>query len=171
MSKRRFVREIKTKEVKNINPSDIIYLAMKDGSIILIADDDEETINYDNILEEKKKIAKERINDNFFNHLIQKDGLTELPKDFFKFDADSSKFRFAITLGASPTSNPDIVKEYWKNKTGEDIKIEFHNPILFWYLDKGYTDEDLEEEFGPNWKEEVERLYKESLKENGKKTN
>jgi len=92
-------------------------------------------------------------------------------KDFFKFDVDSSKFRFAITLGASPTSNPEIVKEYWKNKTGEDIKIEFHNPILFWYLDKGYTDDDLEEEFGPNWKEEVERLYKESLKENGKKTN
>ena len=49
MSKRRFVREIKAKEVKNINPSDIIYLAMKDGSIILIADDDEETINYDEL--------------------------------------------------------------------------------------------------------------------------
>ena len=49
MSRRKFVREIKAKEVKNINPSDIIYLAMKDGSIILIADDDEETINYDEL--------------------------------------------------------------------------------------------------------------------------
>ena len=49
MSRRRFVREIKAKEVKNLNPSDIIYLAMKDGSIILIADDDEETINYDEL--------------------------------------------------------------------------------------------------------------------------
>ena len=49
MSRRRFVREIKAKEVKNINPSDIIYLAMKDGSIILIADDDEDLIEYDDL--------------------------------------------------------------------------------------------------------------------------
>ena len=49
MSKRKFVREIKAKEIKNINPSDIIYLAMKDGSIILIADDDEETIEYNDL--------------------------------------------------------------------------------------------------------------------------
>ena len=49
MSKRKFVREIKAKEVKNLNPSDIIYLAMKDGSIILIVDDDENTIEYDDI--------------------------------------------------------------------------------------------------------------------------
>ena len=47
MSRRKFVREIKAKEVKNINPSDIIYLAMKDGSLILIADDDEEEIEYE----------------------------------------------------------------------------------------------------------------------------
>ena len=49
MSRRKFVREIKAKEVKNINPSDIIYLAMKDGSLILIADDDEEEINYEDL--------------------------------------------------------------------------------------------------------------------------
>ena len=47
MSRRKFVREIKAKEIKNINPSDIIYLAMKDGSLILIADDDEEEIEYE----------------------------------------------------------------------------------------------------------------------------
>ena len=49
MSKRKFVREIKAKEVKNINPSDIVYLSMKDGSIILITDDDEEKIEYDEL--------------------------------------------------------------------------------------------------------------------------
>ena len=49
MSKRKFVREIKAKELKDINPSDVIYLAMKDGSIVLITDDDEETIEYDDI--------------------------------------------------------------------------------------------------------------------------
>ena len=49
MPRQKFVREIKAQEVKNINPSDIIYLAMKDGSIILIADDDEDLIEYDDI--------------------------------------------------------------------------------------------------------------------------
>jgi len=49
MSRRKFVREIKAKEVKNINPSDIIHLAMKDGSLILIADDDEEEIEYEDL--------------------------------------------------------------------------------------------------------------------------
>ena len=48
MSRRKFVREIKAKEVKNINPSDIIYLAMKDGSLILITDDEEE-IEYEEL--------------------------------------------------------------------------------------------------------------------------
>ena len=49
MPRKKFVREIKAKEVKNINPNDIIYLAMKDGSIILIADDDEDIMEYDDI--------------------------------------------------------------------------------------------------------------------------
>ena len=49
MPRQKFVREIKAQEVKNINPSDIIYLAMKDGSIILIADDDEDLIEYDGV--------------------------------------------------------------------------------------------------------------------------
>ena len=84
----------------------------KDWNIIYEA---EETINYDNILEEKKKIAKERINDNFFNHLIQKDGLTELPKDFFKFEGYCSSLNDILPLG-----NPDNIKY-----------IIFHNEDIY----------------------------------------
>ena len=69
MSRRRFVREIKSKEVKNINPSDIIYLAMKDGSIILITDDDEDLIEYDDIklynsFKRKRKYYNKKLNTN-----------------------------------------------------------------------------------------------------------
>ena len=49
MSRRKFVREIKAKDVKNLNPSDIIYLAMKDGSIILVSDDNDALIDYDDL--------------------------------------------------------------------------------------------------------------------------
>ena len=49
MSRRKFVREIKAKEVKNLNPSDIIYIAMKDGSIILVSDDNDDLIEYDDL--------------------------------------------------------------------------------------------------------------------------
>ena len=49
MSRRKFVREIKAKDVKNLNPSDIIYLAMKDGSIILVSDDNDVLIDYDDL--------------------------------------------------------------------------------------------------------------------------
>ena len=80
-------------------------------------------------------------------------------KNFYKFDHEEASFRISVALGASPTSNPEIVKKYWKEKTGEDIQIEERNPKLFWYQDMGYDDEDMENEFDdPNWKE---TLYKE----------
>lgn len=49
MSRRKFVREIKAKDIKNLNPSDIIYLAMKDGSIILVSDDNDDLIDYNDL--------------------------------------------------------------------------------------------------------------------------
>ena len=85
-------------------------------------------------------------------------------KDFYHFDREESSFRITAALGASPTSNPETVKEYWKEKTGEDIQIEERNPKLFWYRDMEYTDEDLEEEFDdPNWKENLDKEWKEEI--------
>lgn len=85
-------------------------------------------------------------------------------KDYYRFDREASDWGISCALGASPTSNPETVKKYWKEKTGEDINIELHLPELFWYYDNGYTDEDLAYEFedlGENWKEVLTQKYME----------
>ena len=87
-------------------------------------------------------------------------------KDFYRFDNEDSSFRITCALGASPTPNPETVKRYWKEKTGEDIEIEERNPKLFWYRDEGYTDEDLAYEFedlGENWKEALDKEWKDEI--------
>ena len=66
MPKRNFVREIKPENIKDINPYDIIYLALKDSSIVLIADNDEETLDYDDIKSETLNSSQKRANANFF---------------------------------------------------------------------------------------------------------
>ena len=86
-------------------------------------------------------------------------------KDYYRFDSEEASFRYTTALGASPTSNPETVKKFWKEKTGEDIKIEERNPKLFWYRDMEYTDEDMEYEFDdPNWKETLDKEWKDELK-------
>ena len=85
-------------------------------------------------------------------------------KNFYKFDKEESSFRITIALGASPCCNPETVKRYWKEKTGEDIVIEERNPKLFWYRDMGYNDEDMANEFDdPNWKETLDKEWKDEL--------
>lgn len=83
-------------------------------------------------------------------------------KDFYRFDREEEWFDCNIALGASPTSNPETVKKWWKENHNKDIEIEERNPKLFWYRDMGYTDEDLEEEFGSkNWKEDLDKEWRE----------
>lgn len=84
-------------------------------------------------------------------------------RDYYRFDREESSFSASIALGASPTSNKDTVVSWWKENKGIDIEIEDRNPKLFWYLDNGYTDEDLEYEFGENWKERLEKEWKEEV--------
>ena len=77
-----------------------------------------------------------------------------------------------IALGASPCSNAKTVKQYWKEKTGEDIVIEERNPKLFWYQDMGYDDEDIEYEFDdPNWKEILDKEWKDELEKRAQERN
>lgn len=75
-------------------------------------------------------------------------------KDFYKFDREQSSFSIAVALGASPTSNQETVKEYWKSQ-GVDIDIEIRNPLLFWEQD--YYGDDfesiMEDDYGENWRE------------------
>ena len=74
-------------------------------------------------------------------------------KDFYRFDRDGEKFNFSVCLGASPTSNPNIVKEYWKSQ-GVDIEIDTKDNLTeddYWEIDYyGHIleedDDDLETE-------------------------
>jgi len=77
-------------------------------------------------------------------------------KNFYRFDRTESDFRIAIFLGASPSSNKEAVKKWWKDNKGIDIEIEDRNPSLLW--DKDYYGDEFEEvmkeEYGENWREE-----------------
>lgn len=59
----------------------------------------------------------------------------ETCQNFYRFDREESGFDVSVTLGASPTSNKDTVKEYWKDQ-GVEIEIEDRNPDNFWEIDK-----------------------------------
>lgn len=89
-------------------------------------------------------------------------------KEFYRFDREESSFSCSLALGASPSSNPETVKEYWKTQ-GIDIDIEIRNPFLFWEQEY-YADEFEEvmiEEYGENWKEIKDNEWKEKInKEN-----
>ena len=88
MSRRNFVREIKAKEIKNLNPSDIIYMAMKDGSIILIVDDDEDTIEFDDL-----KMDNPYKKDQKFYKTITDTSLYSFEKEInYKTNASSNNF-------------------------------------------------------------------------------
>lgn len=85
-------------------------------------------------------------------------------KEFYKFDREESSFSCSLALGASPSSNPETVKKYWKTQ-GIDIDIEIRNPLLFW--DQEYYGDEFEdvmiEEYGENWKEIKDNEWKEKI--------
>lgn len=73
-------------------------------------------------------------------------------KYYYSFEREEGSFRGSIALGASPTSNAEKVKEYWKSQ-GIDIEIKKRNPMLLWDMDY-YGDnfeEAMIEEFGEDW--------------------
>jgi hypothetical protein len=68
MPSKNIVREIKAENIKDINPSDIIYLALKDGSILLVIDNDDDIIDYDDInINFKEKSTRKRTNLSYNN--------------------------------------------------------------------------------------------------------
>lgn len=88
-------------------------------------------------------------------------------QNFYNHDRERNNFTYTMYLGASPNSNLESVKEYWKSQ-GVDIEIEERNPLLF-YEEDYYGDEFEEvmiDEYGENWKE---LKYKEWQDEIGKK--
>ena len=113
MSRRKFVREIKAKEVKNINPSDIIYLAMKDGSLILIADDDDEKIQYEDL---KLNISNKRRH-RYYN----KNSSTNQDSSLYSFEKDDDLKVNTSTNNISENRNRNVIlSNYKKLQIGEN---------------------------------------------------
>ena len=81
-------------------------------------------------------------------------------QDFYRFDREESDFSWAVTLGASPTSNKEKVIEYWKSQ-GIEVKIEDRNPLLLWEMDEYGENfaEIMEDEYGKDWEEEWWERY------------
>ncbi len=83
-------------------------------------------------------------------------------QDFYRFNIDECKFRNTLALGATPTSNAETVKKWWKDHYNVDIEIEERNPLLFWEMDYYGDDfeEIMEDEYGPDWKEIWDKKWK-----------
>jgi len=90
-------------------------------------------------------------------------------KDFYRFDRERDDFDCNIALGASPTSNPKSVIEYWKSQ-GKNIVIEERNPLLFWEQDEygEEFEEIMKDEYGDNWKEYWDQRWKKEVEEKEK---
>lgn len=90
-------------------------------------------------------------------------------KNFYNFNADEMKFRNTLMMWATPTSNKETVKKWWKEHYDVDIEIEDRNPLLFWEYDYygDNIDEVMKEEYGDNWEEYWWNKYK--LQEEKKK--
>ena len=113
----------------------------------------------------KKETAKSNIDDKKLAEMINSMvmGYINDCQEFYRFDREDSDFSCAIALGASPTSNPKTVKEWWKKNKNIDIDIVERNPLLFWDEDF-YEPEELEEimteEYGKNWREFWDNKWK-----------
>ena len=95
-------------------------------------------------------------------------------RDFYQFDRDESTFSINVCLGASPTSNIETAKKYWREQAelgvegaAENLQaLESYkptNPLLYWEKDE-YGDEFEEimrEEEGDDWEEIWKARYEE----------
>ena len=76
-------------------------------------------------------------------------------QDFYRFNGDECKFRNTLAMGASPTSNAETVKKWWKDHYNVDIEIVERNPLLLWEYDNygDQMDEIMTDDYGENWEQ------------------
>ena len=55
-------------------------------------------------------------------------------KNFYRFDREEGDFKASVALGASPTSNPETVRKYWKEK-GVELEFVEKDPDTLWERD------------------------------------
>lgn len=80
-------------------------------------------------------------------------GMIDNCQNFYRFNIDEQKFRNTLALGATPTSNKETVKKWWKEHYDVDVEIKERNPLLLWEYDN-YGDEMdkiMTEEYGEDW--------------------
>ena len=127
----------------------------------------------DHILEimnefDSSEVAKE-VGEKIYDKTIE---LINTCQDFYRFNMDECKFRNTLAFGATPTSNAETVKKWWKEHYNVDIEIEERNPLLLWEMDY-YGDEFeeiMEDEYGPDWKEIWDKKWKdEEAKKNAER--
>lgn len=92
-------------------------------------------------------------------------------KNFYRLNSDELKFRNTIAFGATPTTNKETVKKWWKENYDVDIDIEEKNPLLLWEYDY-YGDEMdsiMTEEYGDDWKKIWDEKWQKEQEEKRKK--
>lgn len=120
-----------------------------------------------------KEVASD-VAQNVANKVIE---LINTCQSYYRFNNDECKFRNTLAMGATPTSNAETVKKWWKDHYDVDIEIVERNPLLLWEYDNysDQMDEIMTNDYGENWeqiwwdkyhKEEAEKKTKieESLK-------
>jgi len=156
MPKRNFVREIKAENVKDINPYDIIYLALKDGSIVLVADKDEDAQDFEDNIE---GFSQKKANEKFFNKInknnnkklnnntnsisskkntIDTDNNNNIKTKYSYYSKDKSNIntntysfgkeqKRPIVLTSLTNQNDNLLNKYLKNKNVDDILNKTYN--------------------------------------------
>lgn len=86
-------------------------------------------------------------------------------RNFYRLDREEESFSISVSLGASPTSNPNTAKKYWADN-GVDIDIVERNPLIIPILDE-YEDynkfvEYMVDEYGNDWEKYFEDLWNDS---------
>ena len=87
--------------------------------------------------------------------------LIETCQNFYSFNVDEQKFRNTLAMGATPSSNAETVKKWWKDHYNVDIEIEERNPLLFWEMDN-YGDnfeEVMKDEYGDDWNDQWNKKW------------
>lgn len=118
MSDDRVVKEINSSQIKNINPSDILYLAMKDGSLILIND---EWTN-------QKKTNEKSPAQKYISHNPQ----IQIPKPENLFKTDSKTNKTIKTYSTDKTKNYGDTRD--SSSKGDNVFFYFSSPYKQ-YLD------------------------------------
>ena len=130
MSVRNFVREIKAEDVKDINPKDIVYLAMKDGSILLITDNDENIIDFgdiDSIIKRKnnRNYNYEKYNNNKYqieeNSSHSRDN-NKTPSTYSNYSKDKTKTSSYYSREKAQNKSKAIIPNRNKNERNNNYK-------------------------------------------------